>query len=491
MLNLLQLALRFLKVGTIGFGGGSALIPIVRTEMVENGRAMSDDEFLKHTVVANITPGALPVKLGATCGCQLAGPAGSFLAACAVSLPGVSACILIIALFSLLGPQAIHYLNYASLGITVFIVFVLLNFVVRTIKSGNARVNALLCALALLATGGKPARGILELLLGLPRQALGTPLLGISMIHVMLLSFYLILYLQLAGRSFLAAAGIALALAYALACGGQAKAWGWAGQARSALLALFLLSLVLAWLTSGRRRGGGGARHGAQPGIWKAIALFLAALLAVSALAVGSGAIAPPARGLAFLGNILISALTSFGGGEAYVAVADSIFVQGGFVGAETFYTRIVPVANVLPGPILVKIAAAIGFSQGQSGGSLWAGCALALASAAVAVGACCCLALVVLNFYDALRHSTFVHSLKRYILPVICGTLLSTSLSMFLESLKVAAEYDLAPRPTFAVLAACVAVSLGAHARFRVRDIALLLLWVGASLAYMAIRAG
>ena len=63
-MSIMKTFLSFLKVGTIGFGGGSALIPVVEKELVQGQKAMSDADYLKHTVVANITPGALPVKLG-------------------------------------------------------------------------------------------------------------------------------------------------------------------------------------------------------------------------------------------------------------------------------------------------------------------------------------------------------------------------------------------------------------------------------------------
>ncbi|MDR1519587.1 MAG: chromate transporter, partial [Planctomycetota bacterium] len=57
-MNLIRIWLSFLKIGCVGFGGGSALIPIVRNELVAERQWLSDDEYLKHTLIANITPGA-------------------------------------------------------------------------------------------------------------------------------------------------------------------------------------------------------------------------------------------------------------------------------------------------------------------------------------------------------------------------------------------------------------------------------------------------
>lgn len=104
----------------IGFGGGSALIPIVEKEVVEEKKAISKLDYLKHTVVANITPGALPVKLGATCGYQLKGIPDALAGAYGVMLPGVLLTLLGMVLFSILGTNTIQYFNYASVGIPLF-----------------------------------------------------------------------------------------------------------------------------------------------------------------------------------------------------------------------------------------------------------------------------------------------------------------------------------------------------------------------------------
>ncbi len=54
-----------LKLGTIGFGGGSAMIPVFERELVHNRALLDEDTFVRHTVIANVTPGGLPTKLAA------------------------------------------------------------------------------------------------------------------------------------------------------------------------------------------------------------------------------------------------------------------------------------------------------------------------------------------------------------------------------------------------------------------------------------------
>lgn len=65
--------LSMLKVGLIGFGGGSALIPLVDDELVRRRKVLDERTFTRHTVVASITPGALPVKLAGLAGLHTSG----------------------------------------------------------------------------------------------------------------------------------------------------------------------------------------------------------------------------------------------------------------------------------------------------------------------------------------------------------------------------------------------------------------------------------
>lgn len=484
-MSILRLLFSFIKVGIIGFGGGSALIPIVRSELVLARGVMSDEDYLRHTVVANITPGALPVKLGATCGFQLAGIPGSLLGAYAVVAPGVVGTVAIIALFSFLGDRAIHYLNYAGVGITIFIVFLLMHYVWKTTEDGDVRINRPICLAAFFATCGREVREAAELLFGLSPDTLGVPLLNISMIHVMIAAIYLIYVFQLpvpAGRKWI---GAAIAAAYVLACGGMIRATPCAGAIYWICLAALAVSVVLFHFGHPRKTGEKGM--GLNRRILGAVVLFLAVAAAVAAACMEENAI-PFSGKISFLANILVSALTSFGGGEAYVAVADSIFVQGGHVGADIFYGRIIPVANALPGPILIKVAAAIGFVWGETNVSTEYGVLMAAACMAVTTGACCGLALLVLNFYETLSHSSFVVSLKKYILPVICGTLISTSLSMLVESMKIMGEYAYNPALVLGIMLAGVALTFYIAHRWKIHDILLLGAWVGAGLLAMAV---
>ena len=56
------------KVGCIGFGGGSILIPVIEDEVVTKAKIDTKEQYEKDVIVASITPGALPVEISASFG---------------------------------------------------------------------------------------------------------------------------------------------------------------------------------------------------------------------------------------------------------------------------------------------------------------------------------------------------------------------------------------------------------------------------------------
>ena len=63
MRKFISMTMTMLKIGFIGFGGGSALIPVIEDEVVEKDKIVSEEEFNDDVMIASITPGALPVEV--------------------------------------------------------------------------------------------------------------------------------------------------------------------------------------------------------------------------------------------------------------------------------------------------------------------------------------------------------------------------------------------------------------------------------------------
>jgi chromate transporter len=143
---------------------------------------------------------------------------------------------------------------------------------------------------------------------------------------------------------------------------------------------------------------------------------------------------------LKFIGQGLISALMSFGGGDAYLAVANGLFVNTGMVGYEDFYYKIASVANALPGSILCKILAGVGYVLGyQNGGGMLTGFAVAASGFACSVAASGGTFSAVAYIYERFENLEIFDTLKRYIRPIVAGLLLSVCASMIYQNMTVA----------------------------------------------------
>ncbi len=84
---LLDLFIRFLKIGIVGFGGGWAILPLIEREIVEDAGWISRTEYLNIVAIAGSTPGPVAVNAATYVGFKLAGPLGAFVATLAVVLP--------------------------------------------------------------------------------------------------------------------------------------------------------------------------------------------------------------------------------------------------------------------------------------------------------------------------------------------------------------------------------------------------------------------
>jgi chromate transporter len=83
---LLTICAVFLRIGSITFGGGFAMIPLMESEAVDNHHWLTHQEFADATALGQITPG--PVLISATfIGYRVAGVLGALLATISIFLP--------------------------------------------------------------------------------------------------------------------------------------------------------------------------------------------------------------------------------------------------------------------------------------------------------------------------------------------------------------------------------------------------------------------
>lgn len=88
----------FLKIGAFTFGGGFAMIPLIRREIVESAGWLTDDEFMDALAIAQSAPGAIAINSAVITGYRLQGFAGALSAGVGAAIPSFVV-ILVIASF--------------------------------------------------------------------------------------------------------------------------------------------------------------------------------------------------------------------------------------------------------------------------------------------------------------------------------------------------------------------------------------------------------
>ncbi len=97
--QLAQMAKTFSLIGGFTFGGGQAMIQLIRTEVVEKYGWLTDKEFLDLFAMAQSLPGVLAVNISIFVGYRIQGVLGAFICAIMCTLPSFIL-ILLIAIFA-------------------------------------------------------------------------------------------------------------------------------------------------------------------------------------------------------------------------------------------------------------------------------------------------------------------------------------------------------------------------------------------------------
>ena len=113
--KMLTLFLVFLKIGAFTFGGGYAMIPIIKENIIEKRKWMDEDEMIDMVAIAESTPGPIAINIATYVGFKVGKYFGAVLSTLAVSLPS----LLVIYVISLFFDQflANQYVAYAFVGV--------------------------------------------------------------------------------------------------------------------------------------------------------------------------------------------------------------------------------------------------------------------------------------------------------------------------------------------------------------------------------------
>lgn len=426
-----RLMASMLKIGCVGFGGGSALIPVIEREVVDYQGLVKRDEYNQNVVVACITPGALPVEIATGLGKNRYGIRGMLTAACLMAFPGVLMLLVILSVLSSLDKILLTQMQCLSIGLCAFISCLLTQYAIGSMKEARKESSRRLVRSIVIMTGvfllscGKN----LYSLLGID----ATPLFSLSTIQILGIAFFGIFYTGCHFTKKNTIVSAAVIIPYIL-CAGKA------GILKSDLLKYILILIMCILAVRGLVQSMKGSRRSEtamaqKPGrklVRELIAwgIFLI-LLSLPALLLVKTTPVYMVRGL-------ISSYMSFGGGDAYLSVADGMFVNTEMIARSVFYSRLASVANILPGSILCKILAGIGYYLGfNATGSFAIGFLVAICGLAVSIVGSGSIFCLIDYVYTVFSDVAVFQKLSRWIRPIIAGLLLSVMLSMFTQNME------------------------------------------------------
>ena len=117
MKNLADLFLIFFKIGLFTFGGGYAMLPLLKDELVRKRRFLEDEELIDLYSIGQCTPGIIAVNVATFIGYKRFGVAGAIAATVGIIMPS----LLIITLLAAVLEKYMHnrYVSYAFAGIRI------------------------------------------------------------------------------------------------------------------------------------------------------------------------------------------------------------------------------------------------------------------------------------------------------------------------------------------------------------------------------------
>ena len=123
--TLADLFFTMLKIGLFTFGGGYAMIALLRSELVEKKKWIGQEEFLDVVAIAESTPGPIAINCSTYIGYQLGGVLGAAVGTAAICIPSFVIIFLISLFFDAF--LANPYVACAFRGIQVCVGYLILS----------------------------------------------------------------------------------------------------------------------------------------------------------------------------------------------------------------------------------------------------------------------------------------------------------------------------------------------------------------------------
>lgn len=443
--NILSFLLSIGKIGCIGFGGGSILIPVIEEEVINQKKIDTKEQYDKDVIVASITPGALPVEIAASLGRRNFGYLGMVLGAVMMAFPGALATVFLLTALSVAQNKILLLIEFMTLGVSVFVIFLLTRYICNVQRSFKGKKvtqewkAVFTMIVVFLLAGGKN----LYALLGIQR----TPVFSVSTTHILAVIFFFVFYTR---SSYTWKHIIIAAVLGGIYLLGKGKAQILNNPYIIRIDELLMLVLAVYGLVSCIHKNKTKTSVEKKQllrdvGVW--FIVFLVFL--------GLGMVFNPDI-IRFVGKSVLSVLLSFGGGDAYLTVAEGLFLDSGLINTEQFFGNIVPIVNILPGSILCKTLAGAGYYAGlNTGHCVMMGIIYALVGFACSIAVSCGFYSIIYYLYDGLIRLNIFQTIAKWIRPIISGLLINIMLSLCNQCIELSRDFGIGKGKILAALIA------------------------------------
>jgi len=139
----------FFKIGSFTFGGGYAMLPIIKRELVDNLGWIQEKDIYNYYAIGQSTPGIIAVNTATMTGYSLQGVKGALAATTGFILPSLIIITFIASFFKRF--QEISIFQHAFTAIQIAVVALIIDIVIKMWqKSDKSKFSFLLFILAFL-----------------------------------------------------------------------------------------------------------------------------------------------------------------------------------------------------------------------------------------------------------------------------------------------------------------------------------------------------
>lgn len=151
---LAELFFAFFKTGLITFGGGYAMLPMLKNELVEKRNWLTSDELIDYFAVGQCTPGIIAVNVATFCGYKLKKDVGAVVATCGLVLPSLLIIMMIASVFEKLEdyPSVRHILSGVRIGLAALLINIVCDLCVKLYRDNKNKI--LPCVIFVLSAAG-------------------------------------------------------------------------------------------------------------------------------------------------------------------------------------------------------------------------------------------------------------------------------------------------------------------------------------------------